>query len=115
MSSDTSPAAIEKGTAGLMTSDEEGLASLGYKQELRRELTSFSNLASSFSVIGILVGLSATLGTSIQSGGPSAAIFGWIAVWLLACCVAACMAEISSAFPTSGGPYYWSHSLAPIK
>lgn len=38
---------------------------------------------------------------------------GWILVSFLTLLVAVAMAEIVSAIPTSGGPYFWSAMLAP--
>jgi hypothetical protein len=42
---------------GTASSDEAKLHALGYKQELKRELTYFHNFAMSFSVVSILTGL----------------------------------------------------------
>ncbi len=38
---------------------------------------------------------------------------GWILVSFFTLLVAIAMAEIVSAIPTSGGPYFWSAMLAP--
>lgn len=40
---------------------------------------------------------------------------GWIVVSFFTICVATSMAEIVSAIPTAGGPYYWAAILAPTK
>ena len=40
---------------------------------------------------------------------------GWIVVSVFTMFVALGMAEIVSAIPTAGGPYYWSALLAPQK
>ena len=40
---------------------------------------------------------------------------GWIVVSVFTMFVALGMAEIVSAVPTAGGPYYWSAILAPEK
>ena len=42
--------------AAALSGDEQRLAELGYKQELRRGWSSFSNFAISFSIISILSG-----------------------------------------------------------
>ncbi|KAF9974567.1 hypothetical protein BGZ73_002002 [Actinomortierella ambigua] len=62
------------------TADEQRLRELGYKQELKRELTSFTNFSVSFSVISILTGLSSLYGVGLNSGGPAVIIYGWIVV-----------------------------------
>ena len=40
---------------------------------------------------------------------------GWIVVSIFTLFVGAAMAEILSAIPTSGGPYFWAYMLAPPK
>lgn len=40
---------------------------------------------------------------------------GWIVVSFFTLIVALGMAEIVSAIPTSGGPYFWAAMLAPPK
>lgn len=40
---------------------------------------------------------------------------GWIIVSVFTMTVALSMAEIVSAIPTAGGPYYWAAILAPQK
>jgi amino acid transporter len=40
---------------------------------------------------------------------------GWIVVSFFTIFIAISMAEIVSAIPTAGGPYYWAAILAPAK
>ncbi|KAG0050047.1 hypothetical protein BGZ83_005168 [Gryganskiella cystojenkinii] len=91
---------------------EERLRELGYKQELKRELTSFTNFSVSFSIVSILTGLTSLYGTALNSGGPAVIIWGWVFVSIMSMCVAASMAEICSSYPTSGGLYFYSSRLA---
>lgn len=46
-------------------------------------------------------------------GGPGVMSVGWIVVSFFTLLVAIAMAEIVSAIPTSGGPYFWAALLAP--
>ncbi|KAG0258202.1 hypothetical protein BG011_003435 [Mortierella polycephala] len=94
---------------------EQRLRELGYKQELKRELTSFTNFSVSFSIVSILTGLTSLYGTALNSGGPAVIIWGWVFVSAMSMCVAASMAEICSSYPTSGGLYFWSSKLAGDK
>ena len=55
-----------------LTDDEKHLASLGYKQELERSWSGFSNFAISFSIISILAGCFTTFGQGFNNGGPIA-------------------------------------------
>src|SRR6476661_604637 len=65
-----------------MNADEAHLARLGYKQELSRSWSGFSNFAISFSIISILI-----------------LIIGFT------------MSELVSAYPTSGGIYWWAAKM----
>jgi hypothetical protein len=51
------------------TDDEARLAALGYKQQLKRDLSLFTNFALSFTIVSILTGLTGEqLGVAVQSG-----------------------------------------------
>jgi amino acid transporter len=94
-----------------LTADERRLAELGYKQELRRGWSGFSNFAISFSIISILAGCFTTYGQAWLNGGPVAISIGWPVISLLILLVAFSMAELASAMPTAGGIYYWASKL----
>src|ERR1035438_51712 len=98
-------------TTGTLSADEQRLAELGYKQELKRGWSSFSNFAISFSIISILAGCFTTYGVAFNNGGPVAISIGWPIISLLVLTVAFSMSELASAFPTAGGIYYWSSKL----
>jgi amino acid transporter len=71
-----------------------------------------SNFAFSFAIISVLTGVTTTYNTGLRYGGPASMTLGWLVVALFNGCVALSMAEICSAYPTSGGLYYWSAKLA---
>src|SRR4051812_49687287 len=54
------------------TADEKRLAELGYKQELERGWTRFTNFAISFSIISVLAGCFTTFYVACNNGGPVA-------------------------------------------
>jgi len=98
------------------TSDDERLlAALGYKQELKRTWSSFSNFAISFSIISILSGCFTTFGQAWNNGGPLAISIGWPLISFLILIIGFCMAELASAYPTSGGIYWWASKLGGAK
>ena len=41
-------------------------------------------------------------------------LWGWVICSAMSLCVAACMAEITSSLPISGGPYYWCALLMSV-
>jgi len=57
--------------------DEQRLAELGYKQELNRGWSGFSNFAISLTIICILSGCFTTYGQAWNYGGPVAISIGW--------------------------------------
>ncbi|MCU1453466.1 MAG: BAT1-like [Acidimicrobiales bacterium] len=93
--------------------DSRRLNEMGYAQELRRGLGTFSNFAISFSIISILAGAVTSFWLGMNAGGPRVILLGWPIVGFFSLCVGASMAEICSAYPTAGGLYFWSAKLAP--
>jgi len=94
-----------------LSADERRLAELGYKQELKRGWSGFSNFAISFSIISVLAGCFTTYGQAWNGGGPIAISIGWPVISLLILTVAFSMSELASAMPTAGGIYYWASKL----
>ena len=96
---------------GAGSRDEQKLAELGYKQELNRGWSRFANFAISFSIISVLAGCFTLYGQAWQFGGPVAISIGWPVIALIILAVAVSMSELTSAYPTAGGPYWWAHKL----
>jgi len=92
-------------------SDEQRLAELGYRQELRRKWSGFSNFAISFSIISILSGCFTTFGQAWNNGGPIAISLGWPLISLFILIIGLSMSELVSAYPTAGGIYFWALKL----
>jgi amino acid transporter len=99
----------------VLDDDEQRLAELGYKQELNRSWSGFSNFAISFSIISILAGCFTTFGVGWNNGGPAAIAWGWPVIAALILVIGLCMSELVSAFPTSGGIYWWASKLGGAK
>src|SRR6478735_421199 len=77
---------IEEHEVPHLTDDEKHLARLGYAQELNRSWSGFSNFAISFS-------------------------WTWPILGLLILNIGFTMSELVSAYPTSGGIYWWASKL----
>ncbi|KAJ6335731.1 hypothetical protein OIU78_012361 [Salix suchowensis] len=97
-----------------MDSAEKRLNELGYKQELRREMTLFKTLAITFSSMAVFTG-SPLYGPSLRYAGPASLIWGWVVVTFFTWFVGFAMAEICSSFPTTGSLYFWAAHLAGPK
>jgi amino acid transporter len=91
--------------------DEQRLAQLGYRQELSRAWSGFTNFAISFTIISVLAGTFTTFAFAWQNGGPIAASIGWPVLCFFVLMVAFSMAELTSRYPTAGGPYWWAFDL----
>jgi len=91
--------------------DERRLAELGYRQELRRKWSGFSNFAISFSIISILAGCFTTFGQAWNNGGPLAISIGWPLISIFILIIGLSMSELVSAYPTAGGIYWWAATM----
>jgi amino acid transporter len=91
--------------------DIKTLHRLGYAQELLRRMSGFSNFAISLSIICILAGGITSFQQGLCSVGGASIGLGWPIVCLFSLAVAAAMAQIASAFPTTGGLYHWASIL----
>ena len=94
-----------------LNDDERQLAELGYKQELNRTWSGFSNFAISFSIISILAGCFTTFGQAWNNGGPIAISIGWPLISVFILIIGFCMSELVSAYPTSGRTHGFRYGL----
>jgi amino acid transporter len=104
MSSDTEP-------HELLDADAQRLAELGYSQDLNRSWSGFSNFAISFSIISILAGCFTNFGAGWNNGGPISISWSWPIVSAFILLIGFTMSELVSAYPTSGGIYWWASKL----
>jgi amino acid transporter len=94
-----------------LSADEKRLAELGYKQELHRSWSGFSNFAISFSIISILAGCFTNFTAGWNNGGPISISWSWPILGIFILIIGFTMSELVSAFPTSGGIYWWASKL----
>src|SRR3954463_13548319 len=95
----------------VQTDDEKQLADLGYKQELSRAWSGFTNFAISFTIISVLAGPLTNFSFAWNAGGPAGIAWSWPILCVGVLLVALSMAELTSAYPTAGGPYWWAAKL----
>ena len=98
-------------TTETLGADEQRLAELGYKQELQRGWSGFSNFAISFSIISRPRRLLHELRAGVEQRRPGRDLDRLAGDQLLILFVAFSMAELASAMPTAGGIYYWASKL----
>src|SRR4051795_8947352 len=94
-----------------LDADSKRLAELGYRQDLSRSWSGFSNFAISFSIISILAGCFTNFGAGWNNGGPVSISWSWPILSAFILLIGFTMSELVSAFPTSGGIYWWASKL----
>ena len=98
-------------SGGMEDRDVQQLAELGYRQELTRAWSSFTNFAISFTIISVLAGVFTNFSFAWSFGGPAGIAIGWPILCAFVLLVGVSMSELTSAYPTAGGPYWWSAKL----
>src|SRR5947199_8198758 len=91
--------------------DAQDVRHFRYAQELLHRMGEFSNFAISFSIISILTGAVTLYGYGLDLGGPREMTLGWPIATVFTLALAVSMAELCSAFPTSGAVYHWASAL----
>ncbi|KAB2099512.1 hypothetical protein AG0111_0g12342 [Alternaria gaisen] len=90
----------------------EVLNASGHKQELERNFSLLSICAIGITTGNVWAALGGSIVIALYNGGPAGVIYEFIAV---ACCyfmIAACIAEMASAIPSSSGVYHWASVTA---
>ncbi|SGZ52535.1 CIC11C00000004109 [Sungouiella intermedia] len=83
--------------------------------ELKRTFSVWSTLGIGFGLTNSWFGISASLITGIQSGGPLLIVYGIIIIAFISYCIGITLSELSSAIPSAGGQYVWTRVLSPRK
>ncbi|KAI8069373.1 amino acid transporter [Gongronella butleri] len=103
---------LEKAEFQIETEDALVLASLGYKQEFKREFNSLSLFCVAFSIMGVLASVSASLQYPMSLGSSASMVYGWPVASLFVICVALSLAELCSAMPAGGGVYFYASKMS---
>lgn len=91
--------------------DAEQLEQFGYRQELHRTMSMFSNFAVTFSYISVTTGIFALFAVGLGTGGP-AFVWSWPIVFFGQLLVGLVFSELGSRFPLAGSVYSWSKQVA---
>src|SRR4051794_21228547 len=94
-----------------LDADAKRLAEMGYSQDLSRSWSGFSNFAISFSIISILAGCFTNFGAGWNNGGPISISWSWPIISVFILIIGFTMSELVSAYPPSGGIYWWASKL----
>jgi choline transport protein len=80
--------------------DDEHLAAMGKKQELKRHFSPLSMLGLAFAILNSWTALSASLSLALPSGGSTSVLWGLVTAGICNLCLASSLAEFLSAYPT---------------
>ncbi|KAL8372145.1 hypothetical protein RB595_001778 [Gaeumannomyces hyphopodioides] len=105
------PPTTDEGVVLSSGADAELLATMGYKQELKRNFSTLEIFGIAFASMGTLPSVASTLALSLPAG-PAGMVWSWLAASCCIFCVGLAMADMGSAMPTAGGLYYWTHHFA---
>lgn len=94
--------------------DNELLAQIGYKPELKRQFSTIQVFGVAFSIMGLLPSIASVMSLALLAG-PAGAIWGWAISSIFILTIGIAMSENASFLPTSGGLYYWTNYYAPAK
>ncbi|KAJ4484301.1 amino acid permease [Lentinula edodes] len=95
--------------------DDRELVALGYVPSFKREFSNLATISFAFSIMGLCSSIATTLNTPLLTGGPSSVVWCWILGASMCLALGSSIAEIVSAYPTSGGMYTASARLTPKK
>ncbi|KAF4633009.1 hypothetical protein G7Y89_g5115 [Cudoniella acicularis] len=106
---------MEEGSSVVVNADDQLLASLGYRPELKREFSYLTVFGQSFGAMGIAPAIAESIVFSLGSGGTVGMVWTYLVGCILLIPVALSLGELGSSMPTAGGLYYWVAQLTPPK
>jgi amino acid permease len=102
---------MEEGSITAIDADDQLLASLGYRAELKREFSYFTVFGQSFGAMGIAPAIAESMIFSLGSAGAVGMVWTYLVGCLLLIPVALSLGELGSSMPTAGGLYYVSSPM----
>lgn len=88
--------------------DTDLLHQIGYKQEMRREFSTWQVFGIAFSIMGLLPSITTTASVGLTAG-PVGLVWGWFISGMFILCVGISMSFLGSSIPTSGGLFYYAN------
>ncbi|KAK7998969.1 gaba permease [Apiospora marii] len=87
---------------------------MGYQQELKRNYRAVEIFGIAFSIMGLMPSIATTLSFSLLAG-PAGMVWSWFVASGCIFVVGLAMADLGSAYPTSGALYWWTHYFSSAK
>ncbi|RDW92289.1 putative amino acid permease 2 (AAP-2) [Coleophoma crateriformis] len=99
--------------ADMSAADAELAAKFGYTPVFKRQFGYLSTFSFAVSISGLFATIMTTFVFPLDAGGAASAVWCWAISGLGCLCIAFSVAELVSAYPTSGGLYFTISRLAP--
>ncbi len=99
--------------SGSTNSDDKALAEMGYVPVFQRHFSMWSCFSFALSISGLFGTVMTTFSFPLYAGGAASVIWCWLIAGAGALCLALSIAEVASAYPTSGAMYFTIKYLAP--
>ncbi|KAG8530202.1 uncharacterized protein KY384_004702 [Bacidia gigantensis] len=99
--------------ASQLSRADRRLAELGYPSVYQRHFGWLSTLSFALSISGLFASVTTTYIYPLEAGGVSSAVWCWLISGFGCYCIALSVAELVSAYPTSGGIYFTCKYLVP--
>ncbi|CAK7262471.1 hypothetical protein SEPCBS57363_000060 [Sporothrix epigloea] len=96
-----------------LTADDDSLAKLGKKQDLKRRFGFWSLLGFATSELILWEAVLSLLSLGFTNGGPAGLVYGYVISWLSSMSIYLVVSELVSMAPIAAGQYYWVYMLAP--
>ncbi|GAB1310715.1 polyamine transporter tpo5 [Madurella fahalii] len=96
-----------------MDEADRKLEAMGYTPVFKREFSTWSSFSFAMSISGVYGSLMSTWVYGLQAGGAAAIMWSWVIGGAGAWALALSLAELSSAYPSSGAMYFTLKFLAP--
>ena len=88
--------------------DDDLINVSGHKQELERLFSTFSIISTAITTGNVWIALAGTIAVAIFNGGSTGILYEFIVVSFFYWFIAASVAELASAIPSSAGVYHWA-------
>ncbi|KEY77629.1 GABA permease GabA [Aspergillus fumigatus] len=103
------------GPANVLAADDAVPQARGQQRELPQQFSASSALSFAYVITNSWVGYSGTFPTALMAGGGPAVFYGVIVAGIVCFITTLGLAELASAFPSSGGQYHFTYMVSSPK
>ncbi|KAK4935467.1 hypothetical protein LTR10_023483 [Elasticomyces elasticus] len=109
----TEPEAVGAFNPENLSADELELHAQGHTGELPRQFGALSTLSLAFTITNSWIAYSAVFAIPLIAGGAACVVWSLVVGFVVTSIITLGLAELASAYPTSGGQYHFSFMVTP--